>query len=150
MPGRRDRALTEPVVSCVFVCHDGHGRVLLARRGAGARDEPGAWDCGAGALEHGEEFEAAVAREVKEEYATDARTVTTLGVRNVLRGEPVSHWVAVVFAVAVEPDAVSIGEPHKFDALGWFPLDALPSPRHSQLDDTLKMFGRWLAAEPMG
>ncbi|MET9022803.1 NUDIX domain-containing protein [Actinopolymorpha sp. NPDC004070] len=86
-----------------------------------------------------------MAREVKEEYATDARAVTTLGVRNVLRGEPVSHWVAVLFAV--EPGTVEIGEPHKFDALGWFPLDALPSPRHSQLDDTLEMFGTWLAAE---
>ncbi|GAA4224603.1 hypothetical protein FHR32_006906 [Streptosporangium album] len=43
-----------PSVSCVFICHDGHGRVLLARRGAGARGEPGTWDCGAGALEYGE------------------------------------------------------------------------------------------------
>jgi 8-oxo-dGTP pyrophosphatase MutT (NUDIX family) len=40
----------DPAVSCVFVCHDGHGRVLLARRGAGARDEPGSWDTGAGAV----------------------------------------------------------------------------------------------------
>ena len=34
-------APTAPGVSCVFVCHDGQGRVLLARRSAGARDEPG-------------------------------------------------------------------------------------------------------------
>src|SRR5690606_24260841 len=36
----------DPAVSVVFVCHDGRGRVLLARRGAGARDEPGTWDTG--------------------------------------------------------------------------------------------------------
>ncbi|MGF1429533.1 NUDIX domain-containing protein [Kitasatospora sp. LaBMicrA B282] len=127
-------------VSCVFVCHDGGGRILLARRAAGARDEPGRWDCGAGALEFGEEFETAVAREVREEYAAEALEVAVLGVRNVLRGDPVdSHWVAVVCAVRVDPAAVAIGEPHKFDALGWFDPEALPAPLHSQLPATLAL-----------
>ncbi|WP_326690071.1 NUDIX domain-containing protein [Streptomyces sp. NBC_01795] len=142
----RDRALTAPTVSCVFVCHDGAGRILLARRSAGARDEPGSWDTGAGALEHGETFEEAVRREVREEYATEARTIETLGVRNILRGTPVSHWVAVVFAVEVDPGRVAIGEPHKFDALGWFTPDELPEPPHSQLAETLALLparGRW-------
>jgi 8-oxo-dGTP pyrophosphatase MutT (NUDIX family) len=125
----------------VFVCHDGAGRVLLARRGAGARDEPGTWDTGAGALEWGETFEAAVAREVREEYATEALAVETVGVRNVLRGDPVdSHWVAVVFAVRVDPAKVAIGEPHKFDALEWFAPDALPTPLHSQCGAGLALF----------
>lgn len=132
--------LVAPAVSCVFVCHDGSGRVLLARRGPGARDEPGTWDTGAGALEHGESFEEAVAREVREEYATDPLETVTVGVRNVLRGDPVSHWVAVVHAVRVDPAAAAIGEPHKFDALGWFDLDALPTPLHSQLPGTLALF----------
>jgi 8-oxo-dGTP diphosphatase len=138
-----DRALTAPTVSCVFVCHDGQGRVLLARRGAGARDEPGTWDTGAGALEHGETFEAAVAREVREEYTARALAIETIGVRNILRGAPVSHWVAVVCAVEVDPSQAAIGEPHKFDALGWFALDDLPSPRHSQLEETLALFRSW-------
>ncbi|MFJ2029611.1 NUDIX hydrolase [Streptosporangium sp. NPDC087985] len=129
-----------PAVSCVFVCHDGHGRVLLARRGAGARDEPGTWDCGAGALEYGESFEAAVAREVREEYSATALEIETLGVRNVLREDPVSHWVAVVFAVRVDPAGVAIGELHKFDELGWFAPDALPRPLHSQLAESLGLF----------
>jgi 8-oxo-dGTP diphosphatase len=129
-----------PSVSCVFVCHDGAGRILLARRSAGARDEPGAWDCGAGALEFGETFEEAVTREVTEEYATPPLAVDLLGVRNVLRADPPSHWVAVVFAVLVDPAAVRIGEPHKFDEIGWFPAGGLPSPLHSQLPATLEMF----------
>jgi len=127
----------EPRVSCVFICHDGAGKVLLARRSAGARDEPGTWDTGAGALEFGETFEAAVAREVAEEYATAPQEVTMLGVRNVVRTEPLSHWVAVVFAVRVDPAEVRIGEPDKFDELGWFDPAALPSPLHSQLEPTL-------------
>lgn len=132
----------QPSVSCVFVCHDGEGRVLLARRSAGARDEPGAWDCGAGALEFGETFEEAVAREVGEEYATSPLEIAVLGVRNVLRDDPPSHWVAIVFAVRVDPAAVTIGEPHKFDELGWFTADALPSPLHSQLAPALAMWAQ--------
>lgn len=130
-----------PSVSCVFVCHDDAGRILLARRSAAARDEPGTWDCGAGALEFGETFEAAVTREVGEEYRARPRDITQIGVRNVLRGDPVTtHWVAVVFAVRVDPADVAIGEPHKFDALDWYATDALPSPLHSQLAETLRLF----------
>jgi 8-oxo-dGTP pyrophosphatase MutT (NUDIX family) len=125
----------KPDVSVVFVCHDGTGRILLARRSSGARDEPGAWDCGAGALEFGETFEQAVTREVGEEYATGPVEIELRGVRNVLRGS--SHWVAVIFRVRVDPAAVSIGEPDKFDALGWFDPGDLPAPLHSQLRATL-------------
>jgi 8-oxo-dGTP diphosphatase len=181
----------KPSVSCVFVCHDGDGRILLARRGRGARDEPGTWDCGAGALEFGETFEQAVTREVSEEYTTTPLDITLLGVRNVLRGDaqqaeaqqaeaqqadaeqgdaqqsdaqqselqrgdaqpdalyggaladdPPSHWVAIVFAVLVDPATVAIGEPHKFDQLGWFAPDALPAPLHSQLPATLELATR--------
>lgn len=136
----------DPAVSVVFVCHDGRGRVLLARRGAGARDEPGTWDTGAGALEHGESFADAVRREVREEYAASPQDVETIGVRNVLRGG--SHWVAVVNAVRVDPAAVAIGEPHKFDELGWFDLSGLPAPLHSQLPATLELFRGWLRGGP--
>ncbi|GAA3114297.1 hypothetical protein GCM10010466_01750 [Planomonospora alba] len=139
-----------PAVSCVFVCHDGRGRILLARRAAGARDEPGTWDCGAGALEYGETFEAALAREVREEYSAAVLQAERIGVRNVVRRDPSSHWVAVVFAVRVDPAEVAIGEPHKFDELGWFTPDALPGPLHSQLAETLALFRAWREAEAPG
>ncbi|HEX4805763.1 MAG TPA: NUDIX domain-containing protein [Conexibacter sp.] len=135
--------LDYPAVTCVFVCHDGHGRILLHRRGPGARDERGRWDSGAGALAHGETFEQAVRREVVEEFGAAPRRIEPLGVRNVLRpldGE-VSHWVAVMFAVELDPAEARLGEPHKFDALEWFALDGpLPEPRHSQLHHALDAF----------
>lgn len=149
--GEGDGTVRRPGVSCVFVCHDGAGRVLLARRSAGARDEPGTWDCGAGALEFGESFETAVAREVYEEYGTRSLRIEQLGVRNVLRGDPVdSHWVAVVFAVRVAPEAVTIGEPHKFDALRWCRPDALPAPLHSQCGESLALFVRSASSAEAG
>jgi ADP-ribose pyrophosphatase YjhB (NUDIX family) len=116
------------------------GRAAPGRRGTGARDEPGTWDTGAGALEFGESFEAAVTREVREEYSAQPLDIALLGVRNVLRDDPPSHWVAVTFAVRVDPVTVAIGEPHKFDQLGWFTLDRLPEPAHSQLRPTLALF----------
>ena len=118
---------------------DGQGRVLLARRSSGARDEPGTWDSGAGALEFGESFADAVTREVGEEYRAAPLSMRMIGVRNVVR--PGSHWVALVFAVRVDPGAVSNGEPHKFDALGWFRPESLPSPVHSQLGATIELLG---------
>lgn len=82
-----------------------------------------------------------MAWEVHEEYGVRPLGIEQLGVRTVLRGDPVdSHWVAVVFAVRVEPDAVRIGEPHKLDALAWFTPESLPVPPHSQCGETLELF----------
>ena len=131
----------DPAVSCVFVCHDAAGRVLLARRSAGARDQPGTWDAGAGAREHGESFAAAVRREVREGYAAEALDVERIGIRDLLRDG--SHRVAVVHAVHVDPATVGIGEPREFDALGWFALDALPAPLHSRMPAIVEVFRQW-------
>ena len=122
-------------IACIFLCHDGNKRVLLHKRSANCRDEQGRWDCGGGALEFGEEFEEAVRREVFEEYCAKAREITHLATHNILRehnGAP-THWVALTFAVHVDPAQVKIGEPHKMDDIGWFTLDALPSPLHSKI-----------------
>lgn len=40
-------------VSIVYLCHDGKGRYLLAKRSVNCRDEHGVWDCGGGGLEFG-------------------------------------------------------------------------------------------------
>lgn len=122
-------------VVCIFVCHDGQGNVLLQKRSVNCRDEQGTWDCGGGKLEFGETFEDAVRREVKEEYGAAAHDLQLCGAHNVLRehdGER-THWVAMTFAVRVEPTEVVIGEPEKVDEIGWFRMDALPSPLHSAI-----------------
>lgn len=126
-------------VSCVFVCHDGTGRVLMAKRGTGARDEHGAWDFGAGQLRHSESWEEAVRREVTEEYATLPKQIEYVTAGNSLRtvqGEPV-HWVWLLFAVEVNPAEVRNNEPHKLDEIAWFTLDALPTPLHPSIPGCL-------------
>ncbi len=123
-------------VTVVFFCHDGNGRILLHKRSSNCRDEQGRWDCGGGSMEFGEDFEAAVRREVLEEYCADPIEVKLVRAKNVLRsnnGTP-THWIAVLHAVEVDPSKVGIGEPGKMDEIGWFSHNDLPEPLHSMLD----------------
>ncbi len=120
-------------VCAPFVIHDGKGKILLHKRGKNARDEHGRWDVGGGAVEFGETLEAAVRRELKEEFGADALEITYITTYEAHRehdGQK-THWIAVTHAVLVDPDTVVIGEPDKIDEIGWFGLDDLPDPLHS-------------------
>ena len=135
-------------VSVVYFCHDGEGNVLLAKRSQNARDEKGRWDIGGGAIEFGGSIEETVKKEIQEEYCTDAKEVEFLGFRDVHRAGDTAptHWVALDFKVLVDRAKAKIGEPHKFDDLGWFTLAALPSPIHSQLPTFLAKYRDKLAS----
>ena len=121
-------------VTCAFFCHDGKGNILLHKRSQQCRDEQGNWDNGGGALEFGEDWYEAVAREIKEEYCATAKDVTFAVATNVLREHDgkQTHWVALIFTAKLNPEEVAIGEPHKMDDIGWFAPDSLPNPLHSQ------------------
>jgi 8-oxo-dGTP diphosphatase len=123
-------------VTCSFMCHDGKGKFLMHKRSKNCRDEQGAWDCGAGALEHGESVDEAVKREIKEEYGADVSKLQSTGYRDVHRkladGTP-THWICLMHAAQVDPKQAKNNEPFKIDEIGWFTLDALPEPLHSQV-----------------
>ncbi len=123
-------------IATCFICHDGAGRIFMAKRSKEARDEQGKWDIGGGGLDLGLSAKDNVIKEVQEEYAATAQSVDFLGYRDVFRtlatGQE-THWLALDFLVKVAPDEVRINEPHKFDDSGWFTLDTIPEPMHSQL-----------------
>lgn len=121
-------------VTVNFFIHDGKGRILLQKRSKHCRDEQGKWDIGGGAVEFGEELEEAVAREVEEELSVKPKKIEFVQVYDAHRENSgtQTHWVAINFAVLVNPKDVKIGEPHKIDEIGWFTKDNLPSPLHSQ------------------
>jgi 8-oxo-dGTP diphosphatase len=91
-------------------------------------------------------------REIKEEYGAKVESIDFIGYRDAFRqlddGTP-THWLAIDFVARVDPATVSIMEPDTFDHSGWFTLDTLPSPLHSQLEleyfdkyrNRLKQFG---------
>jgi 8-oxo-dGTP diphosphatase len=118
----------------VFFCHDGKGNYILSKRSQNCRDEHGRWDPGGGGLDFGEKVADLLSREIREEYCTDVLDSEFLGYRDVHRmvNGKKNHWLVLDFRVLVDKSKVANGEPHKFDEIGWFRLDALPSPMHSQ------------------
>lgn len=121
-------------VNCAFYCFDDKGRILLNKRSTKCRDEHGRWDAGAGAMEFGEDFEETVRREVREEYCAEILQLEFAGMRSVVRDNNgvKTHWVTAIFAAQVDPASVGIGDPIKMEEIGWFSVDELPEPMHSQ------------------
>src|ERR1043166_3218080 len=100
-----------------FICHDGKGRLYLTKRSQYARDEKGTWDYGGGGLKGGFTAEDNVKREVMEEFGCEAKSLHFLGYRDVFReidGVP-THWLALDFAVRVDPAKATINEPDVID-----------------------------------
>lgn len=136
-------------VCIVYFCHDGQGNIVFMKRSIQARDEQGTWDVGGGALEIFETVEETLKREIREEYCAEIIHHEFLGYRDVHRVLPSgqkTHWLALDFLVQVDRAQVKIGEPHKFDAIDWFRLDALPAPLHSQLPTCFANYQEKLAA----
>ena len=133
-PGEGKKGIDYIGITCTAIVHDGNGKFAMHKRSKNARDEHGNWDIAAGGLDFGERLEECITREIKEEYCADVLELKQLGTFTALReqnGIP-THWVGRFFATKVDPKQVKIGEPHKMDDLGWFTLDTLPSPLHSQ------------------
>lgn len=130
-------------VALVFLCHDGKGSFVMAKRSEQARDDRNRWDIGGGKLDVHESVEAALEREIREEYCAPVLGQQFLGYRDVHRIDPEgrpTHWIGLDFAVLVDRSQVKIGEPHKFTDLQWYTLDSLPpeSESHSQWPAFLK------------
>lgn len=130
-------------ITLSFFCHDGKGNFVMTKRGANCRDEQGKWDFGGGGLELHDSVEERLRQEIKEEFCADVITSEFMGYRDIHRENEfgTTHWVSLNFKVLVDPTQVKNGEPHKFDEVRWYTLDALPSPLHSQVPFELEKFG---------
>ena len=107
----------------------------MAKRSQKSRDEQGKWEIGGGGLKWGRTAEDNMRREVKEEYNATVLKSDFLGYRDVfreLKDGSKTHWLGLDFAVLVDPSEIRINEPDMFDDSGWFTLDNLPAPLHSQ------------------
>lgn len=134
-------------ISTVFLCHDGEGKVLFAKRSKNTRDEWGKWEVGGGELKHGQSVEVNLKRELMEEYGVRPKKLDFIGYFDAFRtstGDIPTHWLALCFLVLVDRTKVKINEPDKIDELGWFSLDNPPSPLHSQFPVFYKKYGKQL------
>ena len=107
----------------------------MAKRSVNCRDEQGTWDNGGGGLDFGDSVEETLRKEIREEYCTEVVEYEFLGFRDIHREHAgrKTHWITLDFVVRVDPVQVKIGEPHKFDDIGWFKIHSLPAPLHSQV-----------------
>ena len=105
-----------------------HGHVLLMKRGPKAKNEVGSWIIPGGTVEFGETLRQAIAREVKEELGIDIEIDGQLPAYNHILPEEKQHWVTNVFPAHIAHGIPEIKEPGKCDEIGWFALDALPTP----------------------
>jgi len=140
------KGIDYPGVTIVYLCHDGQGNFLMQKRGENCRDEKGRWDIGGGGLDFGDGVIETLKKEIKEEYGADVLEYEFLEYRDVHREHDGgrSHWVALNFKVLVDPKTVKNGEPDKFDEIGWFTLETVPSPLHSQLSGCLEKYAKQL------
>ncbi len=135
-------------VTTCFQCYDGKGELFFAKRSQQARDEQGRWENGGGGLKWGVSAEENVLREIQEEYGAVPKKIEFWGYRDVFRqledGTPI-HWLALDFGALVDREQVKINEPDMFDDSGWFTLDNLPAPLHSQLPLIFKKYSEHYA-----
>jgi 8-oxo-dGTP diphosphatase len=126
----------------VLIARD--GRILLGKRGPGAR-EAGKWSFPAGFVERGERVERAAAREAREETGLEIVVGDLIGLYS-------TDGETVVLAVY---EATSIGEPCAGDdltELGWFAPSELPElafPRDKRILDAW-LSARKTARRPVG
>lgn len=104
------------------------GEVFLSQRGELAKNERGTWEFPGGKVEFGEKLADAVAREFLEEYGMVIAVGELLSVDDHILPEEGQHWVSPTFLAKHISGEPEIKEAGKCSAIGWFRLDALPSP----------------------
>ncbi len=144
---RQHKGISFVGVTTSFICHDGKGNIFMAKRGQKCRDEIGRWDNGGGGLKWGQTAVENVVREIEEEYGVKPKNLVFLGYRDVLRTQNghETHWLSLDFASLVNRRKVKINEPDFFDDSGWFQLNNLPAPLHSQTPTLFKKYKKELA-----
>ncbi len=121
-----------------------NGDVFLAQRGPKAKNERGHWEFPGGSVDYGETLAVSVKREMREEYGIEITLERQLGTFDHILKDEQQHWVSTTYIAAHASGDPQILEPHKCSAIGWFALDALPTPL-SKI--TLLNLAAWQTAE---
>lgn len=118
-----------PRVGCGAFIRRADGHLLLVQRGRAP--EQGHWGLPGGKVDWMETVENAVVREVLEETGLHVHLQRVLCIVSYFEPDltPPEHWVAPVYLAAIQGSEHAVRrEPEAILAIGWFALDALPTP----------------------
>jgi 8-oxo-dGTP diphosphatase len=115
-------------------------RFFLAQRGPAARNEAGTWEFPGGSLEFGERLEDSIVREFREEYGMLIEVFGLLGLFDHLLPAEKQHWVSATYLARHVSGEPVILEPDKCVAIGWFGIDALPTPLSQITSDNVARY----------
>ncbi len=105
------------------------GELFISKRSQNCTNERGKWEIPGGSVEFGEKLTEAAIREAKEEFGIDIAIIKQFPAADHILDDENQHWVPTTFLARITGDSQPvIMEPHKCDAIGWFPLDSLPQP----------------------
>lgn len=104
-----------------------NGELFFARRGELAKNERRLWEFPGGSVEFGETMEAALKREMFEEYGIEIMVGELLDVVDHILPEEGQHWISPTFLCKIIKGEPVIKEPGKCSQIGWFLPDAVPA-----------------------
>lgn len=123
----------------VAILEDGEGRYLFIKRGAAVKRSPGWWCFVGGEVDPGETFEAAMAREVREEVGLQVTVQEKVFECLSPNGEYRLHWFRTRLSPPVQ---AAVPHPHEVAELRW-----LSVPEALLLDPVLPRLKEWLQAK---
>jgi mutator protein MutT len=95
------------------------GKILIAKRGANARNEVGKWEFPGGGVKFGETCEDAIKREIREEFGIETEITELLEVVNHILPEENQHWVSPSYVARLISGEAKNLEPDKIDEFKW-------------------------------
>lgn len=101
------------------------GKTLLAKRkNTGFRD--GTWGSFGGHVEFGESITKTIAREAREELGIEIGNLRFLYCSNIVKDG--KHYFDISFLADIVSGEPRIVDTDRIETIGWFPIDALPTP----------------------
>ncbi len=105
------------------------GQLFLSKRSQNCKNERGCWEVPGGSVEFGEKLIDAIQREMKEEYGVEIEILKQFPATDHIILNENQHWVPTTFLAKILSNRPpKIMEHDKCDAIGFFPLNNLPSP----------------------
>ncbi|PWE56535.1 DNA mismatch repair protein MutT [Metarhizobium album] len=102
------------------------GRLLLCRRLKAP--EAGHWNIVGGKVDHMEPAVEAARREAEEETGLTIGKVDFLCSTELVSETDRQHWISLIYVTTDIKGEPRLTEPDKLSEIGWYDLDALPSP----------------------